>query len=118
MDDSYGGVADYLRLQQLMDELESEIDAYRNAGYQLAENEAEYRMNLQLKILSERNKGTPVTVISDICRGDAEIAYLKQLRDCSEVAYKACQEKINALKLTIRVMNDRIAREWSRASST
>lgn len=117
MDDSYGGVADYLRLQQLMQELESEIDAYRNAGYQLAENEAEYRMNLQLKILSERNKGTPVTVISDICRGDAEIAYLKQLRDSSEVAYKACQEKINALKLTIRVINDQIAREYVRPSN-
>ena len=33
MDDTYGGVADYLRLQQLMEELDREIDAYRKAGY-------------------------------------------------------------------------------------
>ena len=118
MDESFGGVGDYLMLQRLMQELDAEIDAYRKAGYQLAENEAEYRMQLQIKILQERSKGTPVTVISDICRGDEDIAYLKQLRDNSEVAYKACQEKINALKLDIRVINDQVGREWSRPSNT
>ena len=118
MDESYGGVGDYLLLQRLMQELDAEIDAFCKAGYQLAENEAEYRMNLQVKILHERAKGTPVTVISDICRGDEEIAYLKQLRDSAEVAYKTCQEKINALKLDIRVINDQIGREWGRPNNT
>ena len=118
MDESHGGVGDYLLLQRLMQELDAEIDAFRKAGYQLAENEAEYRMNLQVKILHERAKGTPVTVISDICRGDEEIAYLKQLRDSAEVAYKTCQEKINALKLDIRVINDQISREWTRPSNS
>lgn len=114
MDESLGGVGDYLMLQRLMQELDAEIDAYRKAGYQLAENESTYRMGLQVKILHERAKGTPVTVIGDICRGDEEIAYLKLLRDNSEVAYKACQEKINALKLDIRVINDQIGREFGR----
>lgn len=81
MDETYGGVNDYIRLQQLMAELDQEIDAYRRAGCQLAENEAEYRQQLAIMILHERAKGTPVTVISDICRGDESIAQLKLLRD-------------------------------------
>lgn len=118
MDESFGGAGDFLLIQRLMQELDEEIESLRLAGYQLAENEAEYRMRLQLQILAERAKGTPVTVISDLCRGNAEIAELKKLRDCSEVAYKSCMEKINTLKLDIRVINDQIGREWSRPTTT
>lgn len=118
MDESYGGVGDYIRLQQLMSALDEELTNYRNAGYQLADNEAEYRMALNIKILSERAKGTPVTIINDLCRGDQEIAYLRRLRDSSKVEYDACREKINTLKLDIRIMNDQIAREYGRPSNT
>ena len=118
MDDSYGGVADYVRLQQLMAELDQEIDAYSRAGCQLAENEAEYRQQLAIMILHERAKGTPVTVIGDICRGDENIAHLKLLRDSADVIYNASRERINALKLDIRVINDQIARELGRPSNT
>lgn len=100
-----------------MDELDREIDAHRNAGYQLAENEAEYRMALNIKILRERSAGTPVTIISDLCRGDEEIAYLRQLRDNAAVSYKTHQEKINVLKLDIRIINDQIAREWGKRAT-
>ena len=118
MDESYGGVGDYIKLQQLMAALDEELTNYRNAGYQLADNEAEYRMNLAIKILAERAKGTPVTIINDLCRGDREIAYLRKLRDSSKVEYDACREKINALKLDIRIMNDQIAQEYGRPSNT
>lgn len=118
MDETYAGVADYLKLQQLMAALDEELTNYRNAGYQLADNEAEYRMALNIKILAERTRGTPVTIINDLCRGDREIAYLRKLRDSSKVEYDACREKINTLKLGIRVMNDQIAREYGRPSNT
>ena len=63
--------------------------------------------------LEERSKGTPVTVISDLCRGREDIAELKQRRDCSEALYKASQEAINVYKLKIRTVDEDIKRTWS-----
>ncbi len=41
----------------------------KESGCQYAENEAEYRKALRIAILNERQKGTPVTIIGDVCRG-------------------------------------------------
>lgn len=109
------GAADYATLDGLLRDLGGEVDAMRRAGCQLAENEAEYRMALRRLILAERDRGTPVTVISDICRGDPGIADLRRARDCSEALYRASQEAINVLKLRVRVVDAQIAREWGRA---
>ena len=61
----------------LFDALMDELKALRQAGTQYAENEAEYRKALRVAIVEERAKGTPVTVISDLCRGREDIAQLK-----------------------------------------
>ena len=101
------------RIDELTGQLQDELATLKSSGCQLAENEAEYRMRLRIAILEERDKGTPVTVISDVCRGREDIAELKRLRDCSEAIYKASQEAVNVLKLRIRVLNDEIDREWN-----
>lgn len=84
----------------------------RVAGVQLAENEAEYRKALRLAILEERANRTPVTIISDLCRGREDIADLKLARDASEAIYKSYQEEINVNKLRIRVLEGQLKREW------
>lgn len=101
------------RIDELTGQLQDELATLKSSGCQLAENEAEYRMRLRIAILEERDKGTPVTIISDVCRGREDIAELKRLRDCSEAIYKASQEAVNVLKLRIRVLNDEIDREWN-----
>ena len=68
MQDLYG------EREQLFDQLMQELEALRRTGQQYAENEAEYRKALRIAILEERSKGTPVTVISDLCRGRPDIA--------------------------------------------
>ena len=45
-------------------------------GKAYAQAEHDYRVALAEKTLSERDKGAPVTVCSDICRGDWKIAKL------------------------------------------
>ena len=65
------------------------------------------------QVLIERDKGQPVTIISDICRGNAEIARLRFARDVAEVDYKAVQEAINSYKLQIKILEAQRAREWS-----
>lgn len=83
----------------------------RGKGY--AEAEKQYRMELAKAMLEERAKGTPVTIISDICRGKPEIAKLRFERDCAEVVYKSAQEAINNYKLQIRIMDAQVQREWN-----
>lgn len=107
MQDLYG------QREQLFDALMDELESLRRTGQQYAENEAEYRKALRIAILEERAKGTPVTIISDICRGREDIADSKQLRDCAEALYKASGEAIMALKLRIKTIDADIQRTWT-----
>lgn len=81
-------------------------------GNAYAEAERDYRCALAKQILIERDKGTPVTIIGDICKGDREISMLRFKRDCAEVAYKSALEAINSYKLQIRILDAQIEREW------
>ena len=82
-------------------------------GRSWAEAERKYRVALKQKILVERDKGTPVTIISDICRGSEEIASLRFDRDVAEIIYKAALEAINVYKLQLRLLENQADREWN-----
>jgi hypothetical protein len=94
--------------------LDKAIGGLGSRGRDYAELERDYRMALNKKIIEERAKGTPVTIMSDICRGDAVVADLKFKRDCAEVMYKSCLEGINVLKLQVKVLESQIDREYNR----
>ena len=75
--------------QELVNELSSKIaiidkalSEFGNRGRVYAKSEQEYRQALSKKILLEREKGTPATIMSDVCRGDREIAKLKFKERC------------------------------------
>jgi len=82
-------------------------------GRTYAQAEHDYRIGLAEKILIERTNGLPVTIISDVCRGDKKIAKLKFERDVAETVYKAAMEAINAYKLQIKLLESQIDREWN-----
>lgn len=81
-------------------------------GKAYAQAERDYKVAMAQKIILEREKGTPVTIISDICKGDTEIARLRFERDCAEVVYKSALEAIQSIKLQIRILDAQIEREW------
>ena len=85
---------------------------FSNRGRAWAAAERDYRVALAKKILTERDNGTPVSIISDVCRGSQEIADLKFKRDCAEVVYKSAMEAINSYKLQIKILENQIDREW------
>lgn len=103
----------FVELDELSDALMAELEVCKTSGCQYAENESEYRKALRVAILEERQKGTPVTITSDLCRGRPDIAEKKRLRDCSEAIYKASQEAINVYKLRLRLVNEQITRVWN-----
>ena len=84
----------YVQLDELTEALMRELDTCKTSGCQYAENEAEYRKALRIEILTERDKRTPVTIIS-------------------EAIYKASQEAINVYKLRMRMLDAQISRIWS-----
>jgi DNA polymerase II small subunit/DNA polymerase delta subunit B len=57
--------------------LDEALKAFRKRGEEYAAAERDYRIALSTKILQERDRSTPVTIISDVCRGSHEIAALK-----------------------------------------
>lgn len=79
-----------------------------------AQAERDYRVALSKEILLARDKGMPVTIVSDVCRGKAEIAKLRFEKDVAEVSYSAAKEAINGYKLQIRILDAQIQREWGR----
>lgn len=81
-------------------------------GKAYAQAEHDYRVAMRKKILDERAKGTPVTIISDVCRGDPEVAKLRLERDIALTVYESAQEAINGFKLQIRILDSQIEREW------
>lgn len=105
--------------QDLMLDLQSKVQLLDKALQQLgkrgrdyAEAEREYRVALAKKIAAERDKGTPVTIISDVCRGSREIANAKFQRDTAEVVYKSALEAINVYKLQLKLLENQIDREF------
>jgi len=92
--------------------LETSLGELGKCGRANAKAEGAYRVALAKKILVERDKGTPVTIISDICRGDRGIAELKFRRDVAEVMYQVALETINVYKIEARQIEAQIEREW------
>lgn len=97
----------------LLDELAKETEIMRNSGCQYAHNKRDYRKAVRIETLKLLMDGYKVTVISDLVRGMEYVAELADARDCAEAIYKSSQEKINVLKLRIRIVEDDVNREWN-----
>lgn len=106
-----------MEMQSRMKTLDAALKQIGKRGGEYAQKEHDYRVALAQKMLVERDKGTPVTILSDICRGTPEIAHKKLDRDIAESMYKAALEACNVYKLQIRVLENQIEREWGKAGN-
>ena len=57
-------------------------------------------------------EGCTSTELSNIIKGQPEVAEAMFKRDNAKVFYTANQEHINVVKLELRVLENQIAREW------
>ena len=83
----------------------------KHVGREKAKAENIYRKALCIKILDERSKGTPVTIISDVCRGDDKVADLRMAKDIKESDYDVCEHMINAIKIELRIIENEMGTE-------
>ena len=68
-----------------------------------SENERDYKIALQKKILELKTSGMSVTLIPDLARGSEEVAELKFKRDLSERKYEVAKETIRTLRTVASV---------------
>lgn len=101
-------------VQQKTALLDKALKESKERGIASADAERAYKVALSKAMLTEREKGTPVTIISDICRGQEGIAALRRERDIAEALYKAAKEAINVYKIQLRVLQEQVEREWGR----
>jgi len=101
----------YIELQQKREELNLAIEKAKERGQEMALAEKEYRVALAKEILIKRSDKVPVTIISDICRGKENIAELKFNRDTAEILYKSANERIQATKLELRIIENQMEAE-------
>lgn len=85
-------------------ELNTALSLLGTRGREVAETKRVYRMRVCQEVLSERAKGTPSTIMSDIVRGHEEISELKMKWDIAEAMYKSAQEAINIKKIQLRIV--------------
>jgi hypothetical protein len=83
----------------------------KKRGQAKAKAESLYRVELATQILKEREIGTPVTIINDICRGHKKIAKLKMERDIADILYDTCLQKIYQTKMEISIIENQMNAE-------
>ena len=100
-------------IQSLTFKLNESIKLLGEYGKQFANAEREYKIALRqeaLKLKSE--KGMAVTLIDKVVYGIPEVANKRYERDVAEAMYNTVQEKINSIKLQIRILENQLQREW------
>ncbi len=101
-------------LADSLDEAEAAIDQMVPLGKAKARIEREYRVAKAKRIAALREKGTPVTIIGDLVKGDEAISLLAYKRDCADVVYQANHEAVLLAKKRADSFKEIIAREWNR----
>lgn len=99
-------------LKKNFDFLHAALTQIGKRGEEYALAEADYRSELAKRMLERKTEGIAATILSDICRGEPDIANLKFQRDCAEAKYKAALEAVNVYKLKIKSLEAQIEREW------
>lgn len=100
-----------IEINSLRKTLNLAINELKKRGIAKGESEQNYRIALAKEILLQREKGVPVTIISDICRGNKEIAKLKLDRDIAETLYETALQKIYSTKIELGIVERQIEAE-------
>lgn len=88
--------------------LNKAIKELKERGQVKAKAERDYRVELSKGILRLRAEGMPVTIISDVCRGNEKIANLKMERDIAESLYESNMQYIYSTKINIEIVQKQI----------
>lgn len=87
----------------------------RERGVKLAHAEAEYQTAKHIRALQMKDEGMPSTMVALTIKGDPRVCEAMFKRDCAQVEYDSAREAINSYKLSARLTENQIQREWNQA---
>lgn len=99
-------------IEECIKDLNKTLTSFKKYKKEYAEKERIYRQALAKKILELRTSGFPVTIISDLARGDEEIAKLRYEKDIAESLSDSAEQGINFYKLKLRTLESQYSKEW------
>lgn len=102
-------------IEETMDKAEKSLSEYKNLSKNYAKAEYEYRTALSQRLLQRKAEGYPVTNLSDIVRGEEDIAKLKFNRDIAEGLKNSAEKGTDFYKLYAKLMEAQTSREWGQA---
>lgn len=85
----------------------------KERGLALAHAEAEYQTAKNKTALLLKAEGQAATMISLLLKGDERVSNALFMRDCAQVMYDSAKEAINTYKLSARLIEAQIAREYN-----
>jgi len=89
------------------------VAAMKESGRKLANAEYHYKVSLRQEILRLHvEDGVAWTSCYTLAQGQEEVAKMRFTRDVHKSDYEVLQEKINACKLEIRLLEGEIKRDW------
>lgn len=102
-------------IEKTMENALKSLSEYKNYTKDYAMKEQIYRVALSKRLVQRKSEGYSVTNLSDIVRGEEDIAKLKFERDIAEGLMKSAEKGTDFYKLYAKLMESQTAREWGQA---
>ena len=102
-------------IDETMKKAEKTLIEYKRLNADYAKKEYLYRTELSKRLLQRKTEGYAVTNLSDIVRGEKDIAKLKFDRDIAEGLKNSAEKGIDFYKLYAKLMEAQTEREWGQA---
>ena len=102
----------FFELQRKISELDKALRDLRVVGEKCAEATNRYYDKKNDVAKSLHQLKYPVSMIQLVVKGEGEVPKLLYQKQIAETNYKYCIEKINAIKLEIRLIEAQLNREW------
>lgn len=99
-------------LWKINDLLTKALEQFKERGREYAKAQRDYRVLLRQKILVLRADGTPTTILSDLARGDDDVAAAKEQEIITKTMLESCQEAINVYKIQLKLLQEQINKEY------
>ena len=96
-------------------ELSESINLMQQYGTDYAQKDSRYQITLAETATRMKADGETATMISLTIRGTDKVPKMRMDRDIAEVMYKTAQEKIQVVKLQLKLVEAQIEREWQTA---
>ena len=102
-----------LEIDKKQQELDSKVEEIKRCGMEFAIAKRDYAIALRKEILKLRAEGYPTTIITDIARGNEEVAELRLKKDVAESIYKSCIESELVKKIELNILRTYYEREYA-----